>query len=155
MATTNISSVVSNEDLTALKTAIETINSKLPFLINLPDDQLSSLFKLGPKSADFVSDSLDAMNNFPQILAPSFDKTEFTKDANLFKQLSEIKMLLDSLSEKILDTHRQVGSEALDAALQVYAFVQIGQDRVPGLKSVADKLQERFLKAKTTKQSLN
>jgi hypothetical protein len=53
-------------------------------------------------------------------------------------------MLLDSLHEKVDNTHAAVGSEAMQASLEVYAYVQTAKDRVPGLKSVAEKLRERF-----------
>jgi hypothetical protein len=144
MSYQNISYNLSQEDVVAVKAALETINQKLPFLINLNKDEVQSLFKLGSKSVDFVQDAASAVENFPSILPPSFDKTEYTKDTSLFKSLNEIKLLVDSLSEKIEDTMMAVGSEAMGASLEVYAYVQTASDRTLGLKSVAEKLKDRF-----------
>ena len=144
MSYQNISASLSQADLDAIKAALETINQKLPFLVNLDNTDIKSLFKLGSKSADFVEDAAKAASNFPQILPLSFDQDEYKKDTSLFKSLSEIKLLTDSLAEKITDTTMAVGSEAMTASLEVYAYVQTASDRTPGLKTVAEKLKERF-----------
>lgn len=144
MSYQNISFALAQADLDAIKTAIATINSKLPFLITLDGEERKSLVKLGTKSADFVQDASSASVNFPNILPASFDKVEYGKDTALFRSLSEIKLLVDSLREKLDNTYMAVGSEAMIASLEVYAYVQTAQDRTPGLKSVAEKLKDRF-----------
>jgi hypothetical protein len=60
MAFQNVSYVIPAADLTAVLTAIDTINSKLPFLINLTEEERKSLFKMGSKSVDFVQDAAEA-----------------------------------------------------------------------------------------------
>ena len=140
----NISVNLVQADLDAVKTAIATINSKLPFLVTLDKSEKQSLVKLGSRSADFVADCSSAVATFPAILPASFDKNEYNKDTSLFKALSEIKLQLDSLCEKVNDTYTAVGSESMQASLEVYAYVQTAKDRTPGLKNVADKLKERF-----------
>lgn len=92
-------------DIDAIKTALTTINTKLPFLITLEQEERKSLLKLGPKSADFVNDASSAVASFPNIMPASFDKTEYGKDTSLFKTLADIKVLVDSLQEK-LDEHQ-------------------------------------------------
>ena len=144
MSYQNISYSLPQADIDEVKAALATINSKLPFLITLDADERKSLFKLGPKSADFVSDASSASVNFPAILPGSFDVVEYGKDTTLFKALSDIKLLVDSLQEKLDNTYMAVGSEAMTASLEVYAYVQTAADRTPGLKSVADKLKDRF-----------
>jgi hypothetical protein len=152
MAYQNISYELSEATFNEIKAAIATINAKLPFLIALDAKEISGLIKLGPKSADFVADASSAATNFPEILPPSFDKAEFAKDTTLFKFLSEIKINLDSLVEKVNNTYTAVGSEAMKASLEVYAYVQAAQDRTPGLKSVAEKLKDRFRKSNKGKK---
>jgi hypothetical protein len=153
MAYNNISVTLVQADLDAVKTAIATINSKLPFLITLDGDERLALVKLGPKSADFVNDASAAVTAFPQILPASFDKVEYGKDTALFKALSDIKLQVDSLSEKVDNTYMAVGSEAMMASLEVYAYVQTAKDRTPGLGSVADKLKERFKSSASRKKT--
>jgi hypothetical protein len=146
MAYQNISAVIPQADIDAVKAAITTINTKLPFLVTLDGSERQALFKLGAKSADFVNDASSAAVSFPTILPPSFDKTEYAKDTALFKTLGELKMLLDSVTEKVDNTYLAVGSEAMQASLEVYAYVQTAKERTPGLASVGEKLQERFKK---------
>jgi hypothetical protein len=146
MSYQNISATLPQADIDAVKTAITTISTKLPFLITLDGAERQALFKLGPKSADFVNDASAAAVSFPTILPQSFDKTEYAKDTALFKTLSELKMLLDSVTEKVDNTYLALGAEAMTASLEVYAYVQTAKDRTPGLASVADKLKERFKK---------
>jgi hypothetical protein len=81
MAYSNISATLPAADLTAIKTAITTINTKMPFLVNLSLDEKKGLYKLGPKSADFVSDAALAAQNYPTIFPPTFNTPEFLKDA--------------------------------------------------------------------------
>jgi hypothetical protein len=145
MAYSNISATMPQADIDAVKAALSTINQKMPFLINLNVEERKGLMKLGPKSVDFVNDALLAAKNYPTILPSSFNVPEFQKDNDLFKVLSEIKLLADSVCERINDTLTAVGSEAMGEALDVYAYVQRASDaNNPGLKSVADKLRERF-----------
>jgi hypothetical protein len=152
MSYQNISYDLLAADLDEVKAAIATINAKLPFLVTLDSKEIIGLTKLGPKSADFVADAGAAATNFPQILPPSFDVAEYAKDTALFKSLSEIKINLDSLVEKVDHTYTAVGSEAMQASLEVYAYVQTARDRTPGLQSVADKLKDRFKKAPRAKK---
>jgi hypothetical protein len=147
MAYQNISVSLPQADIDAVKAAITTINAKLPFLVTLDGEEKQALVKLGAKSADFVNDASMAVASFPNVMPASFDKVEYSKDTSLFKALGEIKLLVDSLSEKIDNTYVAVGSEAMQASLEVYAYVQTAKDRTPGLGSVADKLRERFKKS--------
>jgi hypothetical protein len=146
MAYQNISYEISQTDYDAIMAALDTLNTKMPFLITLDAKDVKSVFKLGPGSADFAQDSYAAAKAFPQILPPSFDVTEFGKDSTLFKQLSDVILVLDSLQEKVTDTQLAVGGEAMTACLEVYSYVQTAKDRVPGLHTVAEKLADRFKK---------
>ena len=144
MSYSNISAPLSQQDVTDIKAAIKTIESKLPFLVVLTPDEKSSLFKLGAKSVDFVDGALNASKNFPDILPKNFAATEFEKDALLFKAISDIIQPLASLTQKVDDTFTAVGSEALGEALQVYGHVQNAAPVTPGLQPIAQQLSERF-----------
>jgi hypothetical protein len=140
----NISFELPASELAAIKAAITTINQKLPFLIALDPDEVRGLVKLGPKSADFVADASSAVVNFPDVFPASFDKVEFAKDTALFKSMTEIKLLLDSLVEKVDNTYHAIGSESMVTSLHAYSLIQNAAGRTPGLQSVADKLKDRF-----------
>ena len=144
MSYQNISESISFESLKAIKEAINVITTNLPFLIALSAEERRALTKLGPKSVDFVRDCKTVANNYPQILPSGFNVAELDKDSLLFEQLSEIKMLLNSFNEKLNDTTMAVGSEAMKASLTTYDYVKTAAKSEPGLKSVADQLQQRF-----------
>ena len=140
----NISAALSETDVTDIKAAIKLIESKMPFLIALDIEEKKSLFKQGPKSVDFVDDAMNATKNFPELLPPALDKPEFLRDGSLFKVLADISQPLLALAAKLEDTYMAIGAEAMGTALQVYAYVQTAAPKVPGVKPLADKMQERF-----------
>lgn len=144
MSYSNISASILPEKMRVLKEAIKSIGDDLPFLISLTADEKRGLAKLGPKSIDFVRDCTSVASNYPQILPSGFDAAELGKDSLLFEQLSEIKMLLNSLNEKMNDTTIAVGNEAMKSSLTVYEYVKTAAKSQAGLKSVAEDLQKRF-----------
>jgi hypothetical protein len=147
MAKVNVSYSVSAADVAAVITALETIQSKLPFLIRLTKEERIEIIKMGNKSVDFVQEAASVAKSYPQILPFNFDKVEFQKDAELIKVLSDLRFRVDSLSDMLRDTLMEVGSEAMILALQIYAQAQL-QKNTPGLESVADRLHDRFKRKK-------
>jgi hypothetical protein len=144
MSYQNISAVMTQADVDAVKAAYATINAKMPFLVALTKEERKSMFKLGPKSVDFAADAQLAATNFPGILPNSFSVAEYNKDTNLFKNLTEIKMLSDSTAERINDTYTAVGNESMRGSLLIYKYVDTAKDAIAGLKTVYLKLKERF-----------
>lgn len=144
----NVSAVITAEDLQKVITHVQQAESLLPFLISLSNEERVALPKLGPKSVDFVGDSNETLKAFPNIMPPTFDREEFSKDSDLVKALITIKMNVDAFQQKLDDTLMEVGSEAMLSALEVYAQVQLQKDGVPGLRSAFDKLKSRFTKSK-------
>ncbi|MEQ9553984.1 MAG: hypothetical protein RIM23_30735 [Coleofasciculus sp. G3-WIS-01] len=149
----NISATLSDEDKEAIKAAIQTIEEKLSFLVNLSVEERRKLFKMGDKSLGFVQNSLNIAQSNPDILPNSFDFNEFVQDYKLALALQEIFLELRQLEEKIDDTLLAVGSEAMASSLEVYEYVKTAAKRTPGLKAAAEELGERFkaMKAKTPK----
>lgn len=143
MAYHNISAVLSQADVDAIKAAADTITSKIPFAVVLEDDERQTLVKLG-RSLDFVEEANRATKNFPTIVPPSLNVGEYDKDTNLFRALSNVKIIIDALAVKIRDTHMAVGSEAMITSLEVYGLVASQKSRVPGLQAVWEKMRERF-----------
>lgn len=144
MAYQNISAELSASDLEEIKKSLKTITDKLPFLVTLSTDERRKLYKMGPKSLDFVNDCQIVAQNYPTIFPVNFDNTEFGKDAQLAKALSEINLLVDVLASQINDTAMAVGSEALNTSLQVYDYVKTAAKREAGIKTVAEQLKTRF-----------
>lgn len=144
MNKTFISATMSQANVDAVKAAIVTIGTQMPFLISLNEEERRALTKVGPKSVDFVQEAYNASVNFPGILPPLFDKVEYGKDTALFKALSEIKLLINSLNEKVNSTYMAVGAESMNGSLTVYELVRSATKNSPGLKSVSEELSKRF-----------
>lgn len=143
-----ISAVITAEELTAVNAAIETIKQKLPFLITLTVDQKKEIHKLGNTYKPFADNAAEAVNNYPQIMSGTFDKEEYLRDYRLFKTLSEIDGKLASLYSAVEDTLMAAGSDTLSSSLQIYNAVLQNQRKIPGLDTVAAKMQVFFEKKK-------
>jgi hypothetical protein len=155
MAYQNISAQLSDTDLQEIKTALATIEAKLPFLVHLTVDERRKLVKMGNKSLAFVSNSLTAAQSNPDILPASFDLGEFIRDYQLATTLTEVNLRLQQLSEKVDDTLMAVSSEAMTSSLTVYDYVKTAAKNTPGLKAIADQLSDRFKasRSKATKET--
>ncbi|MEQ9553487.1 MAG: hypothetical protein RIM23_28175 [Coleofasciculus sp. G3-WIS-01] len=145
----NISASLSDTDIEEINIALQTIEQKLPFLINLSPKERHDLYKMGDKSLAFVNNSLNAAQSNPGILPANFSTEEFERDYQLALRLSELLIRLEQLTEKVDDTLIAVGSEAMKTSLTVYDYVKMASKTTPGLKSVAEQLKERFKGVKT------
>jgi hypothetical protein len=153
MLSTQINQALSEQDMQDIKSAIDLIQTKLPFLITLSTDDRKRMIKMGDKRFAFVKNSLSAAQNNPNILPASFDLNEFTKDYQLALQLNELRTQLQQLQEQVDDTAMSLGSEAMSNSLTVYDYVKTASKKTPGLKGLADQLGTAFkaIKAKTPK----
>lgn len=145
MTNNNSKSVeILKEDVDAIWGAINTLKEKMPYLLALQAKDRRRLVKFGPKSVDFVSDCGKAVAQFPDVVPATFDKAEFERQTAMVDFLNTMLMQLDSLSEKVRDTMSVKGSEAMSGALDAYKYVKTALGKYPGLKSVYEKLGERF-----------
>lgn len=141
-----ISAVIPAEDIASINSALETIKTKLPFLLTLSTDQKKEIHKLGNSLKPFVEKAAETVNLYPQILSGVFDKAEYNKDYQLYQELSELNGKLSSLSSAVDDTLTAVGSDILAGSLEVYTAVQENKKKVPGLDTVAQAMKVFFEK---------
>ncbi len=149
MPVNKISATLSAPDLTDVLAAITTINTKMPFLINLTSDERKGLPKFGDKSIAFVNKALELATQKPDILPRNLNVDEFKKDVDLYNQLYTILQPLNILFEKLEDTQKEAGSEAYSAALIVYQSAKMSGEDLGGLESVLDDLGKRFARKST------
>lgn len=145
----NISAQLTETDVQEIRAALATIQTRMPFLINLTVEERRKLFKMGNKSLAFVNNSLTTAQSNRDILPASFDLDEFISDYQLATTLSEIHLSLQQLTEKVDDTLMAVSSEAMGSSLTVYDYVKTAAKKTPGLKAIADQLGERFKAIRT------
>ena len=140
-----LNSTATAEQITAVKTALQTINTNLPFLIGLTSDERVALPAIDVNNKAFAEDAINAgVNNAP--LIPSYVSVEsMQKDMILFNQLEEITALVNQLLEKLEDTKLLAGSEAYVSALALYKLFGAASDAgVPGSDVIVSQLKTRF-----------
>jgi hypothetical protein len=140
-----VSAALSAEDVTAINTALGTINSKLPFLIDLSPEEIKALPRFGDKSVAFVNKALELTMQTDGFLPRNFKVDEFKKDVELYVKLYSILQPMRGLMEKLEDTYLEVGAEAYAAALIVYNCAKNSRQELTGLESVLDDLGRRFV----------
>ena len=144
MSYANISYEMPAEHLNEVNTAINMITTRLPFLVNLSPDERQQVLKLAPRDGEFVSDMQFAISHFPEIFPTSFGVPEYQRDVALFEILSDVRLRLESLIEKIRFTEMALGGEVMKATHQGYQFVQQASKYQPGLQSLAEKMKYRY-----------
>ncbi|MEA5567212.1 hypothetical protein [Anabaena sp. UHCC 0399] len=138
-----VSATLSATDKDALLQTIATIKEKLPFLVDLNNEERKALPKMGDKSRAFVSKALEVATQNPEFLPRSFDLEEMRKDVQLFEALYPLLLALTQLQELLDDTSLAVGSEAYAAALQVYNYAK-ASGQTGGLDAVVEEMGQRF-----------
>ena len=143
MTDNRVSAALSPEDRQAVMEAIQTIRTKLPFLIDLDKDERASLPRMGDKSRAFVVKALEVAIQNSDFLPRSFDIEEMQKDVELFEAIYPIWQALTQLCELVDDTKVALGSEAYVAALLVYNYAK-NTPQGAGLDNAIDDLGKRF-----------
>ena len=143
MPDNRISATLSQADRQAVLDAINTIRTKLPFLVDLSPEQRRSLPKMGDKSRAFVAKALAVAQQNSDFLPRSFSVEEFERDVALAEALWPIIVAVTQLHEQLNDTYTEVGSEALTSGLVVY---QYGRSSGEGasLEGLLDDMGQRF-----------
>jgi hypothetical protein len=143
MPENRVSATLNDTDRQAVLAAINTIRTKLPFLIDLSPEERRSLPRMGDKSRGFVTQALEVATLNPDILPRTFDVDEMRKDVELLSALSSVQTAVAQLNELLDDTVMAVGSEAYAAALLVYQYTRAA-GKGTALDSALDGLAQRF-----------
>lgn len=131
--------------ITAIKAAIATVDTQLPFLIGLTNAERKAIPKIDVNNKVFVEDALTAINNNGGILPNYINAVEIGKDLELFEQLDELVQLVGQLYDKLKDTQMLAGSEAYVSSLVAYKlFASAADAGLPGAESIYNQLKQRF-----------
>lgn len=143
-----ISLTLSADDIKAVNDALNVLESKVSFLIDLTKDEKKALKIMGDKTQAFVEQSLQIVKN-NAALAPNFvDVEEMQRDLDAWKTLWPTATRVLALADRFDDTMAALGSDAYRAALDIYAQLPKAADRnVAGAKSAHDMLKPFFEKA--------
>lgn len=131
--------------IAAVKTALQTIQTNLPFLIGLTTEERISLPSMNVSNKAFTEDAINAATNNPTLVPAYISVPNMQSDLALLKQMEEILLLTQQLCERIDDTRLLAGSEAYNAARLFYqATKSAAEAGVPGADTIANQLGERF-----------
>lgn len=131
--------------IAAVKTALQTINTNLPFLIGLTTDERIALPAINVNNKAFTEDAINAAVNNASLIPSYVNVPNMQNDLTLFSQLDEIILLTKQLLERLEDTQLLAGSEAYTSALAVYKLIGSAADAgVPGADVINAQLKARF-----------
>lgn len=131
--------------ITAVKTALQTIATNLPFLTGLTVEERITLPAINVSNKAFTEDAINVAVNNSTLIPAYVNVPNMQNDLTLFTQLDEIIILTKQLLEKLEDTQLLAGSEAYVGALAVYKLISSASDAgVPGTDAIYDQLRQRF-----------
>lgn len=156
MPDNRVSIQLTEAELTAVQTALETINTTLhTHLVTLSAADRSGLAKMSEKTLPFVQKTLDYAQSHPQFV-PAYVKTADLKiDLEAVQTLTRLLNPMVHLTQQLGDSVMLSGSEAFTAALAYYNSVkQAAKMNVPVAQAIYDDLSTRFEKGRSTKKTV-
>lgn len=142
--------------ITAVKTALQTIQTNMPFLTGLTVEERIALPKINVSNKAFTEDAINSAVNNANMIPSYFSTANLQTDYNLFVQLDELILLIDQVAEKMSDTQLLAGSEAYVNALASYRLFGAAADAgVPGADAIYDRLKSRFANQGNSSASTN
>ena len=148
MPYSNLSSAILPADKTTILTNITAIRTLLNFLVNLTAAERSTLSKMGDATFSYVDKALAYALANPTLVPGYLSTVEWTKDQNLWKDLRDILIQIETLAEGVSDTKMAAGVESKNSADIFYGAVQIAaQQNVVGAETIFDDLATFYAKA--------
>ena len=140
-----INTTATAAQVTAVKTALQTIAANLPFLVGLTTEERIALPSINVSYKAFTEDAINAGVNNPALIPSYVSVVNMKNDMLLFTQLDEIIMMTKQLLEKMEDTQLLAGSEAYTSALTLYKLFGSAADAgVGGTDAIVTQLKQRF-----------
>jgi hypothetical protein len=145
MSRQNLISAATNDQVIASAlTFIDKARTQFPFLLNLSVDDRKKFRKMGPKSVDYVNDTLAGAKQFTGSLPADFPLEEFTKDVVLINKLFPVIVASQALTEGLNDTILALGSDAMKEADEVYGFLKQASKTNANAKALVEQIGKRF-----------
>jgi hypothetical protein len=138
-----ISAALTPAAFDAVIAKLDSLKSDLPFLVDLDNEDLASLPKLGDRSLAFVKRTLELARQDDSFLPRNIDLDELARDLALFETLEPVIQRLTALLDLARDTRTLAGSDAYATALDIYhAAKRAGKGG--GLESLLSTVAKRF-----------
>lgn len=128
----------------AVDAAIAALEQALaPMMVSLDAEARRRMVKMGDSSEAFCRKALDAMRENSALLPRSLDVDEMARDLATHDALAARLARLEQLREKAAHTDLALGSDAMAAALEGYAFLKIA-GKGAGMDGLRRELGKRF-----------
>jgi hypothetical protein len=134
---------LSLQDREAIMNAIATIQTTMPYLIDLTQEDRKALPKLGDGSVAFVRKATELAGQNSDFLPRSFDVGAMKQNFELWEQMAGVMLALNQLQELMDDTFVAAGSKAFTDALMVYQYAKAVAD-TGTLESSVVEMGQRF-----------
>lgn len=141
---------VTDEQVEAVRTALDAIEAALPGLIALEPGERRGLMLMGPKSEAFARQTLRVLEQNPQIVPPSLNVRGARADLAAYDRLVPLLERLQRLTARMDDTVAALGSDVMDVALEGYGQIKLS-GAAQGLEELRRELGGRFAKARRRK----
>lgn len=133
------------QDITDINAAIQTIRTKLPFLISISNQERKEMAKLGDKSMGFDEKCAAYIGSNPEFLPGFVETAEVNKDRALRGRIMEFFPNLQTLCESVDDTLMVVNGDLWMADLAYYQSVRQAAKRGrAGADTIYNDLRTRF-----------
>ena len=160
MAYSNINASLTSEDKLAIKTSIEAMKTKMPFMVNLSPEVRKNLRKMGATRLSYGTGLNLAANTHQKSLPGSFDLVGFNTKMKLYDDLKEIYASALPWFEGLENTLMATGSEIMTLSDSVYGHLKVEANKSKDqnlnavVKEIGDQLKQhkKSLKTKTTGQ---
>jgi len=119
-----VSAALAAQAVTNITTAVATIRTNLPFLLNLNDAQRKSLRNTTEASQGIAQATINFVVQHSEALPGTFNLVEFNKDAALLAPFQQVASLIASLNTDTDDTLRALHSDIYSETLDVYAYAK-------------------------------
>ncbi len=148
MAYSDINATLTEEDITAIKAAIEVIKAKTPVSVNLTPELRKKLRKLGATRLSYATSFNLAANAHPKSLPGSFDLGGFNTTKKSYDNYREIYSLAAPWFEGLENIVMALGSEIMTMSDTVYGHLKVDagkskdQNLQATVKEIANQLKQ-------------
>lgn len=147
MLKNTFSAVLPAEDLIEIDAAITTLENKFPFLVGLEAEYRRTLNGMGPQTASFAGQALQAALMHPGLIPADLNVPVIRADKELRELMLPRYERIRALKTKMDHTLLLVGSEYYGGALAIYKALK-AFGRAAGLEDLLSDLKRRFSRAR-------
>lgn len=131
--------------ITAVKSALETIQNNMPFLHRLSAVERSMLQPISTPTRIFTENTIHVLVNNPDVQPEGYNASEKQKAMALYRQLEDLRIAVNLLAKRISDTQLLVGNETYLAALEGYRHIEnIDKIGLSDVDAIYDLLQASY-----------